>query len=176
MKQRVVFSYKKFLSRLLIFVVSALSVVGVFYSAYYSAYEGFVSAVDQCGAKYEQVVLSFPNLKDIISEFFGKEKEPEKDDRQIMVYPGGFPLGFTMECQGVVVVSIGEVLTENGMENLLKNKNVKVGDVIHSVNGEIITSANQMQLLLNKTEDENVYLELYRGSEIIKEVVQKKRE
>ena len=75
-----------------------------------------------------------PSLKDIITDFFGKGKKVTQEDRLIMVYPGGFPLGFTMECRGVVVIALGEVLTSEGMENLLKDKNIKVGDIVASIN------------------------------------------
>ena len=86
----------------------------------------------------EENVLSnkkFPELKDIINDFFGKEKKNgKKEERKVYVYPGGYPLGFALECAGVIVVALGKVTTEWGETKPIDGKNIKVGDIVHSIN------------------------------------------
>lgn len=179
MKQRVVFSFiKNFMVKAFsLFILSVFSLL-LLSSALMSTLNQreFVTCANCEYVSSEKNVASFPKIKDLIDDFFGKNKKTIKDDRVIMVYPGGFPLGFTMECSGVIVVSMGEILTEDGMVNLMKGKNIKVGDVLHSINDEVITSASHMQELLNKDDELIVRLEIHRGSEIIKESVYKRKE
>jgi len=93
-----------------------------------------------------------------------------------MVYPGGYPLGFTMECSGVIVVSIGDVLTQDGLICPMKGKNIRVGDVLYSINGVTVENATHMQTIINQAEEDNVSLEIHRGTEIIKEQVSRVQE
>lgn len=179
MKQRVVFSLNlnKMILMLSSFILVMMSILSSTFYLIESA--NLFSSANICCSTSElknAAASSMPNLKDLIIDFFGKDKKTKKDNRIIMVYPGGFPLGFTMECQGVIVVSIGDVLTERGLINPMKNKNIKVGDIVYSINGEVVSSASQMQILLNKDDNMFVELEIHRGAEIIKERVEKVKE
>lgn len=134
---------------MIVFIV--LSSVFVSYSNIIFSCGIYDQLVMSCGygLSTRQEVGSFPNIKDIFHSIF-HSKVKQQDKREILVYPGGYPLGFTLECEGVVIVACGEVETEFGSINVFENKNVKVGDVLYSIDNEIITSANHLQRLLNK--------------------------
>ncbi len=112
---------------------------------------------------------ALPSLRDIIKDIFSKNDKEEVDDRKIMVYPGGLPLGFTLECDGVMVVAIGSVQTLTGVVKPLENKNVKVGDVVKSVDGVDITSAAGLQETINKNNGNPVALEIVRDGKTFME-------
>ncbi len=184
MEKRVVFLFIKNMKN---FVVLLLLLAASIASVFLGLCLNFINSIN-CAAAIEVSsgcsnmaafsTANLPNLKDLVSDFLGKGKQTKKDSRIIMVYPGGFPLGFTLDCQGVVVIAIGDVITERGNEKPLENKNVKVGDIIYSINGEIITSSLHMQTLLNQENNnqDKVELEIHRGSEIFKEIVVRKKE
>ena len=111
----------------------------------------------------------FERLKDIVGQFFYSQKEKKVDDRKILVYPGGYPLGFTLECEGVIIVSLGEVLTKEGVNIPVYNKDINVGDVLYSIDGKVLTSANDLVEIVNQKGGEDVRCIIRRGG---KEIVQ----
>ncbi|MBR2909478.1 MAG: SpoIVB peptidase [Clostridia bacterium] len=128
----------------------------------------------ECSTVQAQVsAQKMPELKDLIRDFFGgqKKKNVSKDNRKIMVYPGGYPLGFTMECDGVVIVAIGKVVTEWGEVKPTEGKNIKVGDILYSINGEVIKSANHFNDLINPEANpgEEITAVIKRGGQEINE-------
>ncbi len=129
-------------------------------------YENAVTCASMDKVRQEFTLASALSLKDIFKSIFKVKTAKPQDQREIMVYPGGFPLGFTLECDGVVVVACGEVQTEYGMVNVLENKNIKVGDILYSINGQVITSANHLQQIINRDD--------YYGDEI--DVVVKRKQ
>ena len=186
MKQRVVFSpceknlngfkVKKFITSIVFMLTTFVCSLFVANLNIYSNCL-FLAECVPCSASYslkqtQNYTGALPSLKDIFNNFFGG-KSAEKNDRVVKVYPGGFPLGFTMECEGVVVVAIGSVVTENGSEKPTDKKNIKVGDILHSINGTTITSSTELHNLLNLEENtkEEVNLKLYRGKQVIEETV-----
>ncbi|MBQ7466990.1 MAG: SpoIVB peptidase [Clostridia bacterium] len=118
-----------------------------------------------CSTLSQSDKLLLPSLKEIFHKIF-RSDTVKKDERKIYVYAGGYPLGFTLECKGVLIVTMGEVETEYGLVSVVKNKNVKEGDVLYSIGGEVITSALHLQEILNR--------ENYEGQEL--DVVIKRKE
>jgi stage IV sporulation protein B len=82
---------------------------------------------------------ALPSFQKIIKSLFKKEekKAPEKD--KIFVYLGGYPLGFTINCSGVLVVAISNDSAEN----------LKEGDIITHIEGTGVSSSAQISKLLN---------------------------
>jgi len=183
MKNRVVFLYanfKKVIYASFLFIVCLTlltwSVVGTFSRAYEISY--YASAVEcvsgNGGIKYSSDI--FTTIKEKFNDIFGNNKQYVQDTRKIEVYPGGFPLGFTLECQGVIIVAIGSVHTEIGEVKPCKDKNVKVGDVLLSVDDKIVKSAMHLQELLTESENEVVKLSLNRDNKQIVENVEVHKE
>ena len=133
-----------------------------------------------CCSTIEQSVLAaeFPSIKDILNDFFGIKKDEKKDNREITVYPGGFPLGFTMECKGVLIVAVGSVQTERGAIKPTAGKNIKTGDVLYSINEEVVLSSSHLHELLNKQDYDGGFLnvEIHRNGQKIKESVKPEKE
>lgn len=107
-----------------------------------------------------------------LKKYFSPRTEKTVDNRDIQVYLGGFPLGFTLECEGVLIVAIGRVETENGEVFPAKGKDVKEGDVLLSVDGEVVKSATHLHSLLNdKNDNQSVDIVLKRGKNFISETI-----
>ena len=82
-----------------------------------------------------------PSLGEIFKSLFkkNKNKQQEVKNEKVYVYVGGFPLGFTISCRGVLVVAISN---ENVGE-------LKEGDIITEIENQKVTSASQVLTLLN---------------------------
>ena len=70
------------------------------------------------------------------------------------VYLGGYPIGISADPEGLIVVEITDVQTENGAVRPMDNVGVVKGDVIKKFNGESLTSIFQLKELLAKNEQE----------------------
>jgi len=127
-------------------------------------------------ASISEEMLAFPSLKEIFDSLFSK-KTPSRDTRDISVYLGGQPLGFTLECEGVLIIALGEVETEFGAVCPSSGKNIKEGDVLYSINGEVISSANHLHSLLNGNGGGSVCeIVLKRNNEEIRENIKPAKE
>lgn len=138
------------------------------------AVNGFgVQNINECGVENRFVASSkFTDFFERLKNLFGGNEKNNNQNREQSVYLGGYPLGFTLECDGVLIVAIGDVETEKGSVCPSKNKNIKEGDVLYSINGTIIKSATHLHGLLNSQnapEISNIIIK--RGKEIINETI-----
>lgn len=82
-----------------------------------------------------------PKFSEILKSLFKKKSnlddEPPKE--KVMVYVGGYPLGFTLSCSGVVVVASSNETA----------KNILAGDIITHIEDHKISSAEQILKLIN---------------------------
>lgn len=104
---------------------------------------------------------SFPNIGDFIQNIFKKnEKSSDEKIEKTYVYLGGYPLGFTINCKGVLVVAISNE----------SNSDIQVGDIITKIENEEITSVTQILNILNQPKNKNkkVNVEFTRNGEIQK--------
>ncbi len=91
-----------------------------------------------------QICSNFPKFKDIIKTLFRKNKTQKTDNNEkIYVYLGGYPLGFAISCDGVIVVA-------NSNETA---REIKEGDVIISIQNEEVNSADDILRVINKSEN-----------------------
>lgn len=92
----------------------------------------------------QEVAYSLPSLRSIFKNLFKKkEKNVPKNRETTSVYLGGFPLGFTLSCSGVVVVAISN--SDAG--------DLKEGDIITKLDDEDVCSAGQILTFLNREEN-----------------------
>ena len=87
----------------------------------------------------KQVCSAFPSLSEIMKNLFGKQEISNQKKEEVQVYLGGYPLGFTISCSGVVVVAISN---ETAID-------LKEGDVIVKVEDIKISSAEQILKIIN---------------------------
>lgn len=109
----------------------------------------------------EVVKCSTFSIKDFFKNLFSKNKDINADNyKPVEVFLGGRPLGFTISCEGVIVVAISNVMTENGTRKPTKNSDIKEGDILLEIAGEQITSAADINEIINKDENKNKNLEV----------------
>lgn len=85
---------------------------------------------------------AFPNIGQFIKNIFGKNDNNSKDRSPVYVYLGGQPLGFTINCSGVIVIAISN---ENAGD-------LKEGDIITKIEGIEISSTSLIDKILNINE------------------------
>lgn len=67
------------------------------------------------------------------------------------VYVSGFPIGFSVETDGVIVVSLGEIYTNSGyIESPSKVAGIKEGDIVTMVEGQRVTDGASLITLVNE--------------------------
>lgn len=105
-------------------------------------------------------------IKEFFSQLFSAQKEREMPE----VYLGGIPLGFTLNCSGVVVIAVGGVHTDLGLVSTIKYGSIEPGDIITHINGTEITSAHDISLEMQKQEKQNtmVILDVKHKGNVIK--------
>src|SRR5574344_1271094 len=74
------------------------------------------------------------------------------------VYIGGLPIGFSIDVNGLIVLGGNSVLTENGLVNSFENSELKKGDIITSINGQNISTIEDLRAILDS--------ENYKGEKI----------
>ena len=83
---------------------------------------------------------SLPSIKNIIKSLFKKDiKNNEPSRERVSVYLGGYPLGFTIKCSGVIVVAISNE-TASGLRE---------GDIITKIEDIEVNSMEDISLLIN---------------------------
>ena len=83
---------------------------------------------------------------------------------------GGNALGFALKCNGVIIVGFNDVVTKDGGVNPFKGSNFKIGDRIVSINGTKVSSMQDIDELLYRTDYFGEPLEIvaYRnGNEVV---------
>ena len=77
-------------------------------------------------------------------------------------YLGGFPVGFKLYADGVVIVDTEPVDTENGMVDTAKKAGLKVGDIIKEINGNTVTSNNQVSNIIEQSNGAKISFKILR--------------
>lgn len=93
---------------------------------------------------------NLPNVKEFFKNLFQKKEKAPVLNEKIKVYLGGFPLGFTFKCNGVLVVAISNDSA----------KNLYVGDIIKKIENYDVFSLENISEILNQKLDSNKVLNL----------------
>lgn len=81
---------------------------------------------------------------------------------------GGELFGIKLYTDGVIVVDLDEIETENGKVSPGKNSGLKVGDIIISINNINITSASHLSKIIQESKGQEIKIKFKRG-EVTKE-------
>ncbi len=81
------------------------------------------------------------------------------------VYLGGFTAGFTLKTKGATVVGISEVMTSKGSVSPCKCAGIEIGDIIISMNGKEINSANDIDVVLKNYSSGFITTEILRNNQ-----------
>lgn len=85
------------------------------------------------------------------------------------IYPSGENIVFEIKTEGVIVTGSYDIKTTDGVYNPIKNSNIRIGDMIVSVNGNKISSTQAFLDVFNKDMDKSsVDVEIIRNESKIK--------
>ncbi len=79
-------------------------------------------------------------------------------------YVGGVPIGIYIQTDGMIVVSDTIIDTDTG--TIIKNKNLKSGDIIKKINGTEIDAVEDIYKTIESTTDNTVNIEIIRDNKI----------
>ncbi len=114
----------------------------------------FCSSIN-LGIKYSNAY----SIKDFLQSLFETPTQQVSADLP-NVYLGGIPLGFTLDCDGVIVVAVGQVHSEAGVVNTIISGDIEAGDVVTHINGISITSVKVIEEQMELQEKQNTQVEL----------------
>ena len=84
------------------------------------------------------------------------------------VYIGGFPFGIKMNTDGVYVSGVGEVESNAGKVSPAKTAGIREGDLIISMNGKKLSSAQEVAEIIGESEGKMIETQLRRGDKTVK--------
>lgn len=130
------FSVSAIINKIIVLFVSVLS----FFCMTLNPISLKTTPVVSCS--YERA-YGLPTIKDIVKTLFNKESNDVNNNKEkVYVYLGGYPLGFTINCKGVIVIA----------NSNSSAKDIKEGDVITKIENMEINSAEDIYLIVNGDE------------------------
>ena len=101
-----------------------------------------------------------------------KTKTVEQEKPSKFVYVSGYPLGFSIDGAGAVVVEKSAVITSEGYK-MIANDNIMVGDIIKKINDEEVISGETIQEIVNRPENigKAVKLTIVRNGQELEELL-----
>ncbi len=78
------------------------------------------------------------------------------------LYLGGFTCGFNLKTRGATVVGVTDVLTDDGVVSPSKCAGLEIGDIILSINGEVINGVSDLTNALNEFDGGFIITEILR--------------
>ncbi len=83
------------------------------------------------------------------------------------VTPCGTPFGIKIYTNGVMIVGINDIETDNGSYNPCKDADIKEGDMIKSINNQTITSNSDISDIVKKNKNNTLNISIYRNGQIL---------
>ena len=94
---------------------------------------------DEQAISCQSMAYELPNLKTFFKKLFNKNQSVQKRSEPVYVYLGGYPLGFSMSCSGVVVIAKAN---ESAYQ-------IKEGDIITHIEDIAVSSAEEIYRVIN---------------------------
>ncbi len=86
-----------------------------------------------------------------------------KGNEEIMIYPGGQPIGVKLNTKGVLVVALSDISGTNGkVQSPAANAGIQIGDSIIRINDIEINRAEDVTRLINRENNSEITLKLQR--------------
>ncbi|MGH4138036.1 SpoIVB peptidase [Clostridium sp.] len=90
-----------------------------------------------------------------------------RDNSEIMVYPGGQPIGVKLNTKGVLVVALSDIDSSNGkISSPAANAGVQIGDSITKINNVEIHHAEDISRFVNTEKNSEITLTLQRKNNL----------
>ena len=78
------------------------------------------------------------------------------------VYAGGVPIGISVQTSGATVIS--DIIVDSNNYSILKNKDLKSGDIITKINNESVSSIEDIKEILKKNSSDIASVEIIRDN------------
>ena len=90
---------------------------------------------------------------------------PDTENQRIKLAPCGFTFGVKLYTQGIVIVGMTPVNTENGERNPAASAGLKTGDIINSVNSKNVDNISELNSIISKNGKKEIILNITRKNE-----------
>ncbi|MCJ7688092.1 MAG: PDZ domain-containing protein, partial [Clostridiaceae bacterium] len=88
---------------------------------------------------------------------------PIKDSKEIMIYPGGAPIGVKLNTKGVLVVALSDIEGVKGkIQSPAASAGIQIGDSIIKINDIEINSAEEVTRFVNREKNSELTLKIQR--------------
>ncbi len=121
--------------------------------------------------KYQQIMLGDEKVmqSDVTLKLFGvipiKEVTVKPVDTPVLI-PGGNPFGIKLITEGVIVIGMAEVDSCDGNICPASKSGIQIGDIIISINGNKMTSNQDVAEAIMKSQGEKVVVKIKRGNQV----------
>ena len=88
-------------------------------------------------------------IVDFLFPWANKAAETSSNFVEREVFVGGTALGFTLNCEGVVIVGLSDVITARGAISPTQSSDIAAGDVLKQIDGVTIKGADMIESLVN---------------------------
>lgn len=90
----------------------------------------------------------------------------------IVLYPGGQPVGVKLSTKGVLVVALSDIKTENGkVSSPAALGGIQIGDNIIKINDSLVKNAEQTQSQINSSDGKNLKITIDRKGEQFEKII-----
>jgi len=101
-----------------------------------------------------------------LQEFSQFQSTFVKGNPEIMVYPGGQPIGVKLNTKGVLVVALSDIESDNGkIPSPAANAGVQIGDSIIRINDIEVNHAEDVTRFVNREKNSEITLKIQRKNE-----------
>ena len=83
------------------------------------------------------------------------------------VVPGGELFGIKLYTDGVIIVDFEEIKTDSGFECPGKTADLKIGDIVKSVNGKDVTSSSHFSKILQESKGNDIKIKVLRKNKTL---------
>ncbi|WP_446899370.1 SpoIVB peptidase [Clostridium sp. LBM24168] len=90
----------------------------------------------------------------------------------MLIYPGGQPIGVKLNTKGVLVVALSDVTTSNGkITSPAAKSGIEIGDNILKINGADIETSEQTREEINKSEGKNIKILICHKGKNVEKII-----
>ena len=86
-------------------------------------------------------------IVDFLFPWANKAAEASSNFVEREVFVGGTALGFTLNCEGVVIVGLSDVITARGAISPTQSSDISAGDILKQIDGVTIKGADMIESL-----------------------------
>lgn len=92
------------------------------------------------------------------------------------LYLGGIPAGFTLKTNGATVIGLNDVVTDSGMVSPSKDGDIRIGDIILSIDGVAVDGLSSVAEILKSSDGKSLSVKLKRNGEVLVRCVSPKKD